>query len=1003
MATVPSKCTVLVVGGGPAGSYAASALAREGIDVVLLEADKFPRYHVGESMLPSMRHFLKFIDAYEKWDAHGFNIKKGGAFRLNWSRPETYTDFVAAGGPGGYAWNVVRSEADDLLFRHAAECGVKTFDETKVASIEFSATESDDRNPGRPKSATWTRKDGSSGTISLDYIVDASGRAGLISTKYLKNRHFNQGLKNIASWSYWKGGGVHGVGTHKEGAPYFEALKDASGWAWFIPLHNGTHSVGIVQNQEMATKKKRAMAESSSKGFYFESLQFVPGIQELLANAEPVSEVKSASDWSYSASSYAFPGVRVAGDAGSFIDPFFSSGVHLALSGGLSAATTIAAAIRGDCDEETAASWHDKKTSESYTRFLVVVSSALKQIRASDQPVIHDFDEESFERAFDLFRPIIQGQADADTKNSLTQNEISKTLEFCFKAFAHVSFEEKEALVNKLKTLGLDGDAYDENNRKQLDEFEKKLTPEEQSILKTLKGRRMVRPEDSLNIDNFTVDSIDGLAPRLERGQLGLAPAKKAAVKFTTHDKLSFLNGEARAAKAVPNGHAESNKDSLTNGDAKTAETMQNGHSKSVENGVMNGDAKAAKTMRNGHSQSVENGVTNGNHPVNGHHEVEMSSMADLVAGEKSTSSASLDELTRHRLMSSLREQAEELETPYDTMVRFVDSGRQVALIKLGGDLGIFKSLAESETPLSSKQLAKPKGADPLLVSRIVRYLVANRLVAEVAPDQFVARKATHTLADPRIESPMRFFHAVSNPAFQALPDFLKETGYQNQVSTSAVQRGLDTDLGLFPWLKQHPSLLKDFQSLMGVPQEGNGIDAIALHYYAATGNKDPVFVDVGGNTGQQAKHVLAKYPELAGRLVVQDRDEAIKNGTGTEGIQFMAHDFFTPQPVKGAKYYYLRAILHNWDDDKAAQILANIVPAMSADSRVLIDEVVIPDMGAHIWPAGLDLQMYTLFGAFERTTSQWDALLQRAGLRPVSVKKYAPVMGGSVIFAAPR
>jgi flavin-dependent dehydrogenase len=129
------------------------------------------------------------------------------------------------------------------------------------------------------------------------------------------------------------------------------------------------------------------------------------GIKELLKNAENVSEVKSASDWSYSASSYASPGIRVAGDAGSFIDPFFSSGVHLALSGGLSAATTIAAAIRGDCDEETAAAWHDKKTAESYTRFLVVVSSALKQIRSSDQPVIHDFDEESFERAFDLFRP----------------------------------------------------------------------------------------------------------------------------------------------------------------------------------------------------------------------------------------------------------------------------------------------------------------------------------------------------------------------------------------------------------------------------------------------------------------------------------------------------------------------------------------------------------------------------------------------------------------------
>ncbi|KAK1244392.1 hypothetical protein MKX07_003191 [Trichoderma sp. CBMAI-0711] len=964
MANVPEKCTVLVIGGGPAGSYSASALAREGIDVVLLEADKFPRYHIGESMLPSMRHFLKFIDAYEKWDAHGFNIKKGGAFRLNWSRPETYTDFIAAGGPGGYAWNVVRSEADELLFKHAAECGVKTFDETKVASIEFAQAAPDSQTPGRPVSATWTRKDGSSGTIAVDYIVDASGRAGVISTKYLKNRSYNQGLKNVASWGYWTNGGVHGVGTHKEGAPYFEALKDGSGWVWFIPLHNGRHSVGIVQNQEMATKKKREMAEPSSKGFYLQSLDLVPGIKELLANAELVSDIKSASDWSYSASQYAFPGVRIAGDAGSFIDPFFSSGVHLALSGGLSAATTISAAIRGDCSEEAAASWHDKKTAESYTRFLVVVSSALKQIRSQDEPVISDFDEKTFERAFDLFRPIIQGQVDADAKGKLTQAEISKTVEFCFKAFAHVSFEEKEALVKKLKDLGLDGDAYDEKNRKALDELEKKLTPEEQSILQTLKGRRMVRPEDSLNIDNFTLDSIDGFAPRLERGKLGLAAAKKAKVDFTRHDPLSYLNGESKTAKkASENGNAE-----------------------------INGHGSVA---------------TNGDKPVSGHTKVEERPLSDLVADlaatEKSLKPASLDEASRHRLIASLQESAEELETPYDTMLRFVNSGRQIALIKIGGDLGIFKSLSESKTPLSSTDLAKPTMADPSLVSRIMRYLVANRLVGEAGPDQYIARKATHSLADPRIESPMRFFHAVSNPAFQALPDFLKETGYQNQTQSSALQKGLDTELGLFPWLKQHPDLLKDFQSLMGIPKEGNCLDVIPLDSSATSDHQGPVFVDIGGNTGHQAKHLLAKYPELAGRVIVQDREETIKSASDAKGIQLMAHDFFTPQPVKGAKYYYLRAILHNWDDDKAAQILANIVPAMSAGSMVLIDEVVIADQGAHVWPAGLDLQMYTLFGASERTAAQWDAILQKAGLRPVAVKKYAPVMGSSVIFAAPK
>lgn len=102
-----------------------------------------------------------------------------------------------------------------------------------------------------------------------------------------------------------------------------------------------------------------------------------------------------------------------------------------------------------------------------------------------------------------------------------------------------------------------------------------------------------------------------------------------------------------------------------------------------------------------------------------------------------------------------------------------------------------------------------------------------------------------------------------------------------------------------------------------------------------------------------------------------------------------------------GAKYYYLRAILHNWTDNEAVEILANIIPAMSAESLVVIDEVIMPDEKAHVWPAGLDLQMYTLFGTMERTVSQWDAILEKAGLRAVEVKRYAPVMRTSIIYAA--
>lgn len=116
-----------------------------------------------------------------------------------------------------------------MLFKHAGESGAKIFDQTKVDAIEFEndsgSASSALSNPGKPVAATWKRKDGTTGRISFKYFVDASGRQGLLSTKYLKNRHYNQGLKNIANWAYWKGAGAYGKGTKREGSPYFEALK----------------------------------------------------------------------------------------------------------------------------------------------------------------------------------------------------------------------------------------------------------------------------------------------------------------------------------------------------------------------------------------------------------------------------------------------------------------------------------------------------------------------------------------------------------------------------------------------------------------------------------------------------------------------------------------------------------------------------------------------------------------------------------------------------------
>lgn len=153
-----------------------------------------------------------------------------------------------------------------------------------------------------------------------------------------------------------------------------KCCADESGWAWFIPLHDNTVSVGVVQNESRSKLKKSQLqrtdddSTSLTQAFYLDQLYLAPGLRKLLGDACLVSPIKSASDFSYSASSHAGSGYRIVGDAGAFIDPFFSSGVHLAFGSALSAAATIAASIRGDCSEDVAVEFHNARVGMSYTR-----------------------------------------------------------------------------------------------------------------------------------------------------------------------------------------------------------------------------------------------------------------------------------------------------------------------------------------------------------------------------------------------------------------------------------------------------------------------------------------------------------------------------------------------------------------------------------------------------------------------------------------------------------
>ncbi|KAJ7908723.1 putative halogenase [Mycena leptocephala] len=411
---IPTATDILVIGGGPAGAYAASVPGREGFAVAVLKKEHFPRYHIGESMLPSCRTFMRFIGAEEKAPSHGFTVKVGAAVKLNQYKREGYTEFILPD-PNKAAWNVVRSEFDEILLRHAAESGACVCEGIQVTDITFSSD--DDK---RPVSAQWKFNSGGKGEVRFKWLVDASGRNGVLSTEYLKNRKFNQALKNIAYWGYFTGAVTYALGTRRENAPWVEALTNETGWAWFIPLHNGTVSVGVVLNEQASRGKKSTLVRPDiTQTHYLAQLDLAPGVICLLGTAKLTGKVKSAEDYSYSAS---HPYLSTA-----FIDPFFSSGVHLAFTNGLSAASTIAASIRKHCTEAEAIRFHNLKTGTSYTRFPLVLLSVYRQMIAQAVPVLSDIDEDNFDRAFDLLRPIIQGTADAD--QAVTEQTLQRTMD----------------------------------------------------------------------------------------------------------------------------------------------------------------------------------------------------------------------------------------------------------------------------------------------------------------------------------------------------------------------------------------------------------------------------------------------------------------------------------------------------------------------------------------------------------------------------------------------
>ena len=327
---------IIVIGGGPAGACASALLARMGLDVVLLERECFPRAHVGESLLPGSIPILESLGVMDEVRQAGFTVKPGatmiwGVEREPWSWyfRETHATYP-------HSYQVWRPEFDAILLNNARRSGVDVREGWQVTGVVF--------DEGGSASAVRCRAtDGSSGEVELParYVVDASGQSGVLA-RQLGLLEWDEFFRNLAVYGYYKGG--ERLPEPDAGNILIESQAD--GWLWNIPLggplRDGWASVGAVVDADAG---QRGIREMGARGFLESQIAAAPYLAGMLKSAEMVSEPEVVRDWSYRCKSLSGPGYVLVGDAGCFVDPLFSSGVHLALTYAALAAVVVASAL----------------------------------------------------------------------------------------------------------------------------------------------------------------------------------------------------------------------------------------------------------------------------------------------------------------------------------------------------------------------------------------------------------------------------------------------------------------------------------------------------------------------------------------------------------------------------------------------------------------------------------------------------------------------------------
>ncbi|KAJ5586842.1 uncharacterized protein N7459_002607 [Penicillium hispanicum] len=367
-----------------------------------------------------------------------------------------------------------------------------------------------------------------------------------------------------------------------------------------------------------------------------------------------------------------------------------------------------------------------------------------------------------------------------------------------------------------------------------------------------------------------------------------------------------------------------------------------------------------------------------------------------------------LDEKTRLEALSATRGLLAALESPVERVLQdVVMNGPILMAIRMGVQLEIFAQVSQSpEQGVTPQKIAEKTGASPILVDQIIRLLSATGYVNQIDAQTFKPSTLTMVMADPTMEATTRACFEIGNLCTSKAPEFFRRNNNQFPASAkdTPFQLGFNTDLSYFEWLGQNPELAKDFQQWMTMKQKvtPNWVDWFDIQQHIIDGFKgefsdNVLLVDIGGGEGHYTRNFKEKFPTAPGRLILQDLPQVISAiESPPPGVELTTHDFFTPQPVKGARTYFMHWILHDWSDEHCRSILSHIVDVMEPGySRLIIHETILPDTDCDLPSACMSIMMMVQVAAFERSEKQWRDLLESVGLRKLTF--YQPPAAGEV------